>query len=216
MGTRNITGSVSPALGSCQEQYFPDLGVEAAASSSPWAKSRLATPPLPLRSALELGAAHTEVVYRKIKTVTAAVRRARHRYGDDLSDPRIVLRALGGPEFGVLTGVTLGAAARGGCCVGRTRHLGFAALVATRLEPAVAAHLVGQRSRETAHGMVLQHLGLEPLLDPPIRAGEGARQVPGRRAAPLRSRFFGSLPSKPRQSPPPDLHRGPLGAPQNP
>jgi nicotinate-nucleotide--dimethylbenzimidazole phosphoribosyltransferase len=43
-----------------------------------------------------------------------------------------------------------------------------------RLEPAVAAHLVaGQRSREKAHALVLRELGLEPLLDLRIRAGEG-------------------------------------------
>jgi nicotinate-nucleotide--dimethylbenzimidazole phosphoribosyltransferase len=43
-----------------------------------------------------------------------------------------------------------------------------------RVEPAVAAHLVaGHRSREAAHGLVLTELGLEPLLDLRLRAGEG-------------------------------------------
>ena len=47
--------------------------------------------------------------------------------------------------------------------------------MATLLEPAVAAHLIaGQRSREAAHGAVFQHLGLEPILDLRIRAGERA------------------------------------------
>ena len=50
-----------------------------------------------------------------------------------------------------------------------------AALLAVRLEPAAAAHLVaGHRSRETAHRLVLRELGREPLLDLRIRAGEGA------------------------------------------
>jgi len=41
-------------------------------------------------------------------------------------------------------------------------------------EPAVAAHLVaGQRGREPAHPAVLQRLGLQPLLDLRLRAGEG-------------------------------------------
>ncbi len=49
-----------------------------------------------------------------------------------------------------------------------------AALLAVRLEPAVAAHLVaGHRSRESAHPAVLRELGLEPLLDLRLRAGEG-------------------------------------------
>ena len=50
-----------------------------------------------------------------------------------------------------------------------------AALLAVRQEAAVAAHLVaGHRSREVAHPAVLQALGLEPLLDLRLRAGEGA------------------------------------------
>jgi nicotinate-nucleotide--dimethylbenzimidazole phosphoribosyltransferase len=50
-----------------------------------------------------------------------------------------------------------------------------AALIATRLEPGVAAHMIArQRSREAAQGMALEHLGLEQLLDLRVRAGEGA------------------------------------------
>ncbi len=42
----------------------------------------------------------------------------------------------------------------------------------------MAAHLVaGQRSREKAHSAVLQELGLEPLLDLRMRAGEGVGAV---------------------------------------
>jgi nicotinate-nucleotide--dimethylbenzimidazole phosphoribosyltransferase len=50
-----------------------------------------------------------------------------------------------------------------------------AALVAVREEPAAAAHIIaGQRSRENGHRLVLEALGLEPLLDLRLRAGEGA------------------------------------------
>jgi len=49
-----------------------------------------------------------------------------------------------------------------------------AGLVAVVLEPAAAAYLVaGQHSREKAHGALLKHLGLEPMLDLRLRAGEG-------------------------------------------
>lgn len=86
----------------------------------------------------------------------------------------MVLRALGGPEFAVLAGVTLGAASGGAVVVLDGLATSVAALIATQLEPAVAAHLIaGQRSREAAHGRVLEHLGLEPLLYLRIRAGEG-------------------------------------------
>ena len=85
-----------------------------------------------------------------------------------------VLSALGGAEFAVLTGVTLGAAEAGAAVVLDGLTTSVAALIAVRLEPAVAAHLVaGHRSRESAHALVLTELGLEPLLDLRLRAGEG-------------------------------------------
>jgi nicotinate-nucleotide--dimethylbenzimidazole phosphoribosyltransferase len=122
-----------------------------------------------------LGAgADTEMLDRKVVTVAAALDRARDRYGAGPGDPRVTLRALGGPEFVVLAGVILGAASGGAVVVLDGLATSVAALVAVGLEPAVAAHLIaGQQSREAAHGLVLQHLGLEPLLDLRIRAGEG-------------------------------------------
>ena len=85
-----------------------------------------------------------------------------------------VLRRLGGGEFAVLTGVVLGVAEAGGAVVLDGLATSVSALAAVRLEPAVAAHLVaGQRSRERAHALVLMELGLEPILDLRIRAGEG-------------------------------------------
>jgi len=123
-----------------------------------------------------LGAgADTDMLHRKVATVAAALNRALKRYGDALSEPRVALRALGSPEFAVLTGVALGAATTGAVIMLDGLATSVAGLMATRLEPAVAAHLIaGQRSREAAHGAVLQHLGLEPILDLRIRAGEGA------------------------------------------
>ena len=50
----------------------------------------------------------------------------------------------------------------------------FAALAVVEVNPAVQARLVaGQVSREFAHEEVLTQLGLEPLLDLRLRAGEG-------------------------------------------
>lgn len=91
-----------------------------------------------------------------------------------LSDPLALLAAGGGPEIAVLTGVVLGVAAAGGAVVLDGLATGVAALLALRLEPAVAANLVaGQQSRERAHAAVLDALGVEPLLDLRLRAGEG-------------------------------------------
>jgi nicotinate-nucleotide--dimethylbenzimidazole phosphoribosyltransferase len=88
--------------------------------------------------------------------------------------PDEALRRLGGGELAVLTGVVLGVAEAGGVVVLDGLATSVCALAAVGLEPAVAAHLVaGQRSREKAHALVLRELGLEPLLDLRIRAGEG-------------------------------------------
>lgn len=85
-----------------------------------------------------------------------------------------LLSRLGGPEFAYLYGLVLGAAEAGAVVVLDGLATGVAALLAVREQPAVAAHLVaGQRSRERAHALVLQELGLEPLLDLRLRAGEG-------------------------------------------
>lgn len=91
------------------------------------------------------------------------------------SDPVGTLAAIGGFEVAVLAGIALGAAA------GRAVVLldGFistvAALVAARIAPPLADYLVAaHRSPEPGHGLVLDALGLEPLLDLELRLGEGS------------------------------------------
>jgi nicotinate-nucleotide--dimethylbenzimidazole phosphoribosyltransferase len=111
---------------------------------------------------------------RKRAVVAGALNRATAAHGSELAEPLTALAALGGPELAVLTGVTLGAAAAGAPVVLDGLVTSLAALVAVRLEPAVQAALVaGHRSRERAHAAVLIELGLEPLLDLRLRAGEG-------------------------------------------
>ena len=111
---------------------------------------------------------------RKCDVVTAAVRRARNARTGLARDPMAALAELGGPEYAVLTGVTLGAAEAGGVIVLDGFAVSLAALVAVTMEPAAQAFLVaGQRSREAGHALVLTHLGCEPLLDLRMRAGEG-------------------------------------------
>jgi nicotinate-nucleotide--dimethylbenzimidazole phosphoribosyltransferase len=111
---------------------------------------------------------------RKRTVVAGALVRAQAQHGPALAEPLTALAALGGAELAVLTGVTLGAAAAGVPVVLDGLATSLAALVAVRLEPAVQSALVaGHRSRERAHGTVLTELGLEPLLDLRLRAGEG-------------------------------------------
>jgi nicotinate-nucleotide--dimethylbenzimidazole phosphoribosyltransferase len=118
--------------------------------------------------------ADAAMLERKRTIVAGALVRAQAQHGAALAEPVTALAALGGAELAVLTGVAWGAAAAGVPVVLDGLATSLAALVAVRLEPAVQAALVaGHRSRERAHGTVLTELGLEPLLDLRLRAGEG-------------------------------------------
>lgn len=123
-----------------------------------------------------LGAgADSAMLTRKIDVVSGALSRIYVQCPPPLRDPLAALRAVGGAEIAVLAGITLGAAEAGALVLLDGLATSVAALIAVRLEQAVAAHLVaGQRSREAAHNSVLTALGQEPLLDLRIRAGEGA------------------------------------------
>ncbi len=114
---------------------------------------------------------------RKVAVVDAAVGRWRSGPSDP-GDVVGLLSALGGPEFAMMCGVALGASRAGGVLVLDGFATGVAAALACAMEPGVSAHLIaGQRSNERAHGVVLGHLGLEPLLDLRFRAGEGVGAV---------------------------------------
>jgi nicotinate-nucleotide--dimethylbenzimidazole phosphoribosyltransferase len=114
--------------------------------------------------------ADSAMLVRKREVVAGAVSRV-----GPLTGPLAAIAAVGGPEVALLTGVTLGAAASGAVVVLDGLLTSLAALCAALIEPAVDQHLVaGQRSRERAHAAVLGRLGLEPLLDLRLRAGEGA------------------------------------------
>ena len=125
--------------------------------------------------AVGLGAgADRAMLNRKRDIVELAVGRWRSTRVSDADEPIRTLAMLGGPEIAVLTGVVLGATEVGTVTVLDGLATSVAALLAVKIEPAVADHLVaGQRSRERAHGRVLTDLGCEPLLDLRIRSGEG-------------------------------------------
>ena len=120
------------------------------------------------------GGADTNMLRRKAEVVESALARVRAERGSARLLPEEALAALGGPELCVLAGAVLGAASTGVVSVLDGLATSVAALVAVRIEPGAAAYLVaGQLSRERAHAAVLEHLGLEPLLDLRLRAGEG-------------------------------------------
>jgi nicotinate-nucleotide--dimethylbenzimidazole phosphoribosyltransferase len=90
------------------------------------------------------------------------------------ADPIDVLAAVGGLEIAFLAGVVLGASARRVVVLLDGFITGAAALVAARVSAVcVGSMLAATRSTEPGHTLVLDALGLEPLLDLHLRLGEG-------------------------------------------
>ncbi len=93
----------------------------------------------------------------------------------DPDDPLGALAALGGFEVAVVVGLVLGCAAERVPVVLDGFITGAAALVAARLSPAsTGAMIASHRSSEPGHRLVLEALGLDPLVDLGLRLGEGS------------------------------------------
>lgn len=92
----------------------------------------------------------------------------------DKEDPKGVLAKVGGFEIGGMAGLMLAAASHGIPIVIDGFISGAAALIAYELESAVRKYLVAShRSSEKGHSVVLDYIGLDPLLDMRMRLGEG-------------------------------------------
>jgi nicotinate-nucleotide--dimethylbenzimidazole phosphoribosyltransferase len=90
------------------------------------------------------------------------------------SQPLDVLAKVGGFEIGGLAGVMLGAAAHRIPVVIDGFISGAAALIAVALAPQLKDYLIAAHmSAEKGHKLMLQHLGLKPILDFDMRLGEG-------------------------------------------
>jgi len=90
------------------------------------------------------------------------------------SDPIDVLSKVGGFEIGGLAGIILAAAAKRIPIVLDGFISTAAALIAFYLEPKTKDYMIAaHRSVERGHRVILEHLGLRPLLDLNLRLGEG-------------------------------------------
>jgi nicotinate-nucleotide--dimethylbenzimidazole phosphoribosyltransferase len=93
----------------------------------------------------------------------------------DPANPVGALAAVGGLEIAALVGSILSAAESHVPVLLDGFITGSAALVAARLAPALPARLIAShRSSEPGHRIVLERLGLVPLLDLELRLGEGS------------------------------------------
>jgi nicotinate-nucleotide--dimethylbenzimidazole phosphoribosyltransferase len=93
-------------------------------------------------------------------------------------DPLDVLMRVGGLEIAGLVGVIIAAASRRIPVVIDGFISGAAALIAVTLNPVIGAYLLaGHASVEQGHRLILERLGLLPLLDLKLRLGEGTGAV---------------------------------------
>ena len=129
--------------------------------------------PAPLDGCIGAGAGHDEAGMRRKR---AALERAAAR--TPVTAPLDVLAEFGGCEIAMMAGAVLGAAAQRRPVVIDGFIATAAALVAVRLEPAALDYCVfAHRSAERGHGLLLEVLGAEPLLDLGMRLGEGTGAV---------------------------------------
>ena len=129
--------------------------------------------PAPLEACIGQGAGHdAEGLARKAAVLQRAAARS------DATEPFEVLRQFGGYEIAMMAGAALGAAALRRPVVVDGFIASAAALVAIRLQPALADYCVfAHGSDERGHQPMLQIRGAEPLLDLGLRLGEGTGAV---------------------------------------
>jgi nicotinate-nucleotide--dimethylbenzimidazole phosphoribosyltransferase len=93
-------------------------------------------------------------------------------------EPLEVLRCVGGLEIAAMTGMILGAAKHGVAIVADGFISTAAAAVAFAIEPRVRDYFfAGHQSEEPGHRVLLEHLGLKPILSLNMRLGEGTGAV---------------------------------------
>ena len=108
---------------------------------------------------------------RKVAVIETALAHDR----PDPADPIGVLAAVGGLEIAVLVGAIVEAALAGIPVVLDGFISSSAALVAVALEPRIGPRLIaGHRSSEPGHRIILDHLGLAPILELDLRLGEAS------------------------------------------
>ncbi|MCL6631910.1 MAG: nicotinate-nucleotide--dimethylbenzimidazole phosphoribosyltransferase [Alicyclobacillus herbarius] len=106
----------------------------------------------------------------KVKVIERAI-----AANQSASDPWEILACFGGFEIAALSGAILAAAAQRMPILLDGLMTGVAALWACRLAPHTRDYLIASHvSAEPGHRLVLQRLGIEPLLDLNLRLGEAS------------------------------------------
>ncbi len=115
-----------------------------------------------------------EQLAHKIRVIEKAL----ERNVPNPQDPLDVLMKVGGFEIAGLVGVIVAAASHRVPVIIDGFISGAAALIAVELNPVIGNYLLaGHASAEQGHRLILERLGLPPLLDLKLRLGEGTGAV---------------------------------------
>jgi nicotinate-nucleotide--dimethylbenzimidazole phosphoribosyltransferase len=113
---------------------------------------------------------------RKVAVIKGVL--ARHFDSLSQADPLAILKNVGGLEIAAMTGMVLGAASYRIAVLCDGFISTAAAALAVAIEPNVRSYLfAGHQSVEPGHRLLLEHIGIVPLLSLNMRLGEGTGAV---------------------------------------
>lgn len=186
-GTRNMT--LGPAMTFEQAVTAVETGIEILSTEAARGLDIVATGDMGIGNTTASSAICAVITGKPVAAVTgrgtgiddqrlahkvAVIEKALDVNHPDREQPLDVLAKVGGFEIGGLAGVMLAAAARRIPVVIDGFISGAAALIACGLSTGLSDFLIaGHVSAESGHRLLLQHLGLKPLLDLEMRLGEG-------------------------------------------
>lgn len=186
-GTRNL--AVESSMTRSQAEQAVMVGVELATEAMREGVGLIGTGEMGIGNTTPSSAITAAMTGRSVEDVTgrgtgidesgrrhkvAVIERAIELHRPNPADPLDVLTKVGGLEIGGLVGLMLGAAAARIPVVLDGFIAGAAALIAVGLQPLCREYLIAShRSVERGHRVILDHLGLNPLLDLDLRLGEG-------------------------------------------
>jgi nicotinate-nucleotide--dimethylbenzimidazole phosphoribosyltransferase len=149
-----------------------DMGIGNTTASSAITSALLQTP-------VALVTGHgTGISDEQLAHKVQVIEKALARHTPNPQAPLDVLMKVGGLEIAGLVGVIVAAASRHVPVVIDGFISGAAALVAVELNPLIREYLLaGHASVERGHRLILERLGLSPLLDLKLRLGEGTGAV---------------------------------------
>lgn len=111
-----------------------------------------------------------ETLARKVRVVERSVQRIAY-----VTDPMEILREVGGSELVAIAGAIVAARVRSIPVLLDGFVVGAAAAALDKARPGALEHCIaGHRSTEPGHALLLEKLGMEPLIDLGLRLGEGS------------------------------------------